>query len=49
MNKIKAAIVGYGNIGRFVLESLQEATTSKSPESYAEASARSLPNSPPTR
>ena len=25
MNKIKAAIVGYGNIGRFVLESLQEA------------------------
>ena len=40
MNKIKAAIVGYGNIGRFVL---------KSPESYAEASARSLPNSPPTR
>lgn len=26
MTKIKAAIVGYGNIGRFVLESLQEAT-----------------------
>ena len=25
MTKIKAAIVGYGNIGRFVLESLQEA------------------------
>lgn len=26
MTKIKAAIVGYGNIGRFVLEALQEAT-----------------------
>ncbi len=25
MNKIKAAIVGYGNIGHFVLEALQEA------------------------
>ena len=25
MNKIKAAIVGYGNIGKYVLESLQAA------------------------
>lgn len=26
MNKIKAAVVGYGNIGRFVVEALEEAT-----------------------
>lgn len=32
MKKVRAAIVGYGNIGHFVLEALQAAPDLKSPE-----------------
>ena len=39
MEKIRAAIVGYGNIGKYVLEALQAAPdfeVSESPSRYAE-------------